>query len=45
MLRLLLDHPLWLVLAVVTVLVHVGFAIALRRVLGGKSDDDRHRPD
>lgn len=40
MLRLLLDHPLWIVLAIVTILVHVGFAVALRRVLGGKGGDD-----
>jgi len=32
--RLLLDHPLWIVLIVVTIVVHVGFFVGVRRVLG-----------
>jgi hypothetical protein len=32
-LDLLLSNPLWIVLATVTVGVHVGFAIAIRRMI------------
>ena len=52
MLRLVADNPLWIVLVAVTIAVHVGFAVALRRLFrappppppgsaGGEADDGR----
>lgn len=41
-LDLLLSNPLWIVLATVTVGVHVGFAIAIRRMI--RKDSARSDP-
>lgn len=35
MIRLFAENPLWLALVVVTIAVHVGFFVALRRLFGG----------
>jgi len=42
--QLLLNHPLWIVVIVVTILLHVAFFIGIRRVLRkaaeSKTDDE-----
>lgn len=38
--QLLLNHPLWIVVIVVTILLHVGFFIAIRRVMRRSSEQE-----
>lgn len=42
--QLLLNHPLWIVIIVVTILLHVAFFLGIRRVMrkaaASKTDDE-----
>lgn len=38
---LLLEHPLWLVAIIVTIVLHVAFVIVIRRLMRRDRDDTR----
>lgn len=38
--QLLLNHPLWIVVIVVTILLHVGLFVVIRRLMRKPKDDN-----
>ncbi len=43
--RLLLSQPLWLVVLLITVAVHVGFVLAIRRLIAKDRERAKERAD
>jgi uncharacterized protein YneF (UPF0154 family) len=41
----LLDNPLWILVIAVTLALHVGFFVAVRRVMRDKPPDEPHDPE